>query len=287
MKISAITTKQIIASAILVVSIPGPLASQEKNPIISSNAFLKLANEAMAVREKRLLNEAGFLECVSQPGTVILDARSKDKYDELHVKGAIHLNFSDFNEESLRKIIPNKDTRVLIYCNNNFKVEAIENNEAISREELERSMAVKTLMPATELTDKTNQNREAITREELEKSMAVKTEDVAFVKENETPAKDKEISKHVLPEELEKSMPVKTRKGIFIEDEGKSIGQGSLALNLPTYLTLFGYGYSNIYELEPLIDINKTKIALAGNLIDKKTKNEGSSNSDVQLIGPK
>ena len=37
-----------------------------------------------------------------------------------HIEGAIHLNFSDFTDEKLADVIPSKDTRILIYCNNNF-----------------------------------------------------------------------------------------------------------------------------------------------------------------------
>ena len=37
-----------------------------------------------------------------------------------HVKGAIHLNFSDFTEGKLAKVIPSKSTKILIYCNNNL-----------------------------------------------------------------------------------------------------------------------------------------------------------------------
>ena len=55
-----------------------------------------------------------------EPGTVVLDARSRDKYDELHVNGAINLPFPDIAIESLKATIPDKDTRILIYCNNNF-----------------------------------------------------------------------------------------------------------------------------------------------------------------------
>ena len=43
-----------------------------------------------------------------EPGTVILDARSKEKYDELHVKGAIHLSFPDFTAETLASAIPRR-----------------------------------------------------------------------------------------------------------------------------------------------------------------------------------
>ena len=55
-----------------------------------------------------------------EPGTVVLDARSREKFDELHIRGAINLSFSDIAVESLRRTIPDKDTLILIYCNNNF-----------------------------------------------------------------------------------------------------------------------------------------------------------------------
>ena len=56
-----------------------------------------------------------------EPGTIVLDARSREKYDELHVAGAINLSFPDIAIDSLRRAIPNRSTRILIYCNNNFR----------------------------------------------------------------------------------------------------------------------------------------------------------------------
>ena len=56
-----------------------------------------------------------------EDGTIVLDARSKLKFDLLHIDGAINLNFSDIDIESLKKTIPDKNTRILIYCNNNFR----------------------------------------------------------------------------------------------------------------------------------------------------------------------
>ena len=55
-----------------------------------------------------------------EPGTVILDARSREKYDELHVRGAVHLAFPDITVESLARVLPDRNARILIYCNNNF-----------------------------------------------------------------------------------------------------------------------------------------------------------------------
>lgn len=53
-------------------------------------------------------------------GHVILDARSSDKYRELHVSGAVNLGYPDITVEGLQRLIPDKRTTVLIYCNNNF-----------------------------------------------------------------------------------------------------------------------------------------------------------------------
>ena len=55
-----------------------------------------------------------------ESGTIVLDARSRRKYDELHIAGAVNLSFPDIAVESLNRLIPDRETRILIYCNNNF-----------------------------------------------------------------------------------------------------------------------------------------------------------------------
>ena len=47
-------------------------------------------------------------------------SRSAARYQQLHIRGAINLSFPDIAVESLAKAIPDKSTRILIYCNNNF-----------------------------------------------------------------------------------------------------------------------------------------------------------------------
>ena len=42
------------------------------------------------------------------------------KFDELHIRGAINLTFPDITIDSLREVIPDRNTCILIYCNNNF-----------------------------------------------------------------------------------------------------------------------------------------------------------------------
>lgn len=143
-------------------------AAEAPNPIIDIDRFSALTREVAVLRDSRRVSEAEFLRLAAEPGTVILDARSREKYEQLHVKGAVHLNFSDFTEASLAAVIPTKATRVLIYCNNNF-------------------------------------------------------------------------------EGAPSPFPSKV-----------------IALNLPTFVTLHGHGYTEVHELGPLLDIKTTRIPFAG-----------------------
>ena len=101
-----------------------PLAAQQAavppNPAIDMDGFLRSATAAARHRESRRVSEEEFLRMSREPGTLVLDARSKQKYDELHVKGAVNLTYPDIAVDSLEALIPDKSTRILIYCNNNF-----------------------------------------------------------------------------------------------------------------------------------------------------------------------
>ena len=142
------------------------MAMAQENPAIDMPGYLRIANEAAAHRATRRVSEADFIRMSREPGTVILDARSKEKYDELHVKGAINLSFPDIAIASLAQTIPDKNTLILIYCNNNFR-------------------------------------------------------------------------------NAEGPFPGKLAKA---------------SLNLSTFIALYSYGYRNVYELAPLIDIDKSKL---------------------------
>src|SRR6266404_1120967 len=136
------------------------------NPAIDMQGYLRAASEAAEHRESRRLTEEEFIRMSRESGTVILDARSREKYSELHVKGAINLSFPDITVESLRSTLPDKNTRILIYCNNNFVG-------------------------------------------------------------------------------AEKPFPTKAP---------------TASLNLSTYISLYSYGYRNVYELGPLLDIKTSKL---------------------------
>ena len=112
-----------LATALLAVFAASPrLATAEApdNPAIDMPAYLDVAAEAAAHRESRRLSEEEFRRLASEPGTVVLDARSREKFELLHVKGAINLSFPDITVASLAEVLPDKDARILIYCNNNF-----------------------------------------------------------------------------------------------------------------------------------------------------------------------
>src|SRR5690606_35965715 len=114
------------------------------------------------------VTEDEFVAMSKKPGVIILDARSREKYDLLHVKGAVNLSFPDITVDSLAEVLPDKNATILIYCNDNF--------------------------------------------------------------ENE-----------------QRAFPTKAAPA---------------SLNLSTYISLYTYGYRNIYELAPLLDAKPTKIEL-------------------------
>jgi hypothetical protein len=90
------------------------------NPAIDMEGFLRVSARAAIHRESRRISQEEFARMTREAETIVLDARSRDKFDQLHVRGAINLSFPDIAVESLRRTIPDKKSRILIYCNNNF-----------------------------------------------------------------------------------------------------------------------------------------------------------------------
>ena len=140
------------------------------NQNIDFAGFATLVSQLEPLREAYRISEAEFIEMSQDKDTIVLDTRSAAKYAELHVKGAVHLNFSDITSDTLAAIIPSPTTRILIYCNNNF---------ANAPEPFPVKMAV-------------------------------------------------------------------------------------AALNIPTFVTLYAYGYQNLYELGPIVDSEISNIEFAG-----------------------
>ncbi|HEY9908521.1 MAG TPA: rhodanese-like domain-containing protein [Thermosynechococcaceae cyanobacterium] len=118
--ILGLTLLSLLGPRVKAEDIPNPSSTQISNPQIDIKAHLRISSEAASYRENRRLSEAQFLKMAALPGTIVLDARSKSKFDLLHIKGAINLSFPDIDIKSLQETIPDKNTRILIYCNNNF-----------------------------------------------------------------------------------------------------------------------------------------------------------------------
>ncbi len=106
----------------------GTMGAQQQpipNPMIDYKGFLLNASAVGKLRNERRISEQDFIRMAAEPNTIIFDARSDSKYAMLHVKGAKHLSLPDFTASELNEIIPDKSTRILIYCNNNFLNEQI------------------------------------------------------------------------------------------------------------------------------------------------------------------
>ena len=91
------------------------------NPLIDYDGFQRIVESSKDERESHRLSEAAFLAGMREPGVIVLDARSEARYRLRHVKGAVNLPFTEFTAESLARVVPRKDAKVLIYCNNNFR----------------------------------------------------------------------------------------------------------------------------------------------------------------------
>lgn len=164
---------------------------------VSFNDFTNLVSAVKPHREKRLVDLNTFLKMSQEPNTIILDSRSEFRFNRIHVKGARHLNFSDFTTKNLKNIIPDYDTRILIYCNNNFEGNQVD-------------FASKIAVPMRPSSDSNLTTQFAVQEKPL-----------------------------------------------------------MMALNIPTYINLYGYGYKNVYELHELVDVNDPRIEFEGSIVKK------------------
>lgn len=186
------------------------------SPFVNFDEYLRLANEVNVYRKDRVITLESFNQLAAQPNVVILDTRSDSLYKAKHVKGAIHLNFSDFTQENLLRLIPDPATCILIYCNNNFMANA-------------------------ELT----------------------LEDMYFPTKMALPVFPKSISGSLIQKE-KSSGP---NANMQTDNEGFVSNTITLALNIPTFINLYGYGYRNVYELGELVATNDPRLQFEGTAV--------------------
>jgi phage shock protein E len=120
----------LVLTAVLLATIAAPLASAQQKgeaPVrestraqIDYRGFQNLTQEVERYREGRLVSLDDFQRMAHEPNTIILDARSADAFAAGHIDGAISLPFTDFTAPALAEALRDPDTRILIYCNNNF-----------------------------------------------------------------------------------------------------------------------------------------------------------------------
>lgn len=200
--------KQIAVSLIIMFLVCPPAIAQEKSypkAKVSFEDFKGLVSAVEPHRAQRLVDLDTFLKMSQEPNTIIFDSRSDFRFERIHIKGSKHLSFTDFTQENLSKLIPDPDTRILIYCNNNF-----EGNQA--------DFASKVALPRT---------GDRLTAQ--------------------FQAQEKPLM---------------------------------MALNIPTYINLYGYGYQNVYELDELVNVNDPRIEFEGSIINK-----GASAAELLLKG--
>ncbi|MEO0726657.1 MAG: rhodanese-like domain-containing protein [Bacteroidota bacterium] len=106
--------------------LPFDKVTNEEETMVNYRGFLKLTLELQNYRRTRTIDLPTYAEMLKEEGVLLLDTRSQRAFEAIHLKGAVHLNFSDFTEDKLASVIPSKDTKVLIYCNNNFRNAGIE-----------------------------------------------------------------------------------------------------------------------------------------------------------------
>ncbi len=183
-----------------------------RNEAIDYPNFVKLAQELEQLREKRRVPLKQFMEMAKDPNTIILDTRSKWAFDVVHFAGAVHLNFSDFTEPKLKKVIPSKKTRILIYCNNNFTPSL-----TVFRD----PQTLITTRSGTVILDPAG---------------------------------------NVPPDDLEEEI---------IQTGAAAPKISRLALNIPTFINLHGYGYENVYELADQLPISDPRLPLKGSAVKR------------------
>jgi hypothetical protein len=109
-----------VSTLLCALSLGCAAAPPPANPEIDMRAFLAAAHAAAEDRDARRVDEATFAAMMREPGTVVLDARSRPMVERRHVAGAVSLSLPDFTAEALARVPTDRAARVLIYCNNNF-----------------------------------------------------------------------------------------------------------------------------------------------------------------------
>lgn len=90
--------------------------AQDKAADLKALNYLQYHQEAAKIDDKaHTVNLDQFLDLMKKKHTVIVDLRSPAEYEHEHIQGAIQFG-ADISKEKLEKLIPAKDTTILLYC---------------------------------------------------------------------------------------------------------------------------------------------------------------------------
>lgn len=66
------------------------------------------------------------LKILQEKGAIVIDVRSKQEYNEGHLKNAILLSDFDINKKTISNIIDNKDKVIILYCSTGSRSKKIQ-----------------------------------------------------------------------------------------------------------------------------------------------------------------
>jgi phage shock protein E len=116
----AFMRSKILLACLLPAAIFSAHAQSIPNDQIDYAEFKRIVLDTEAYRESRRLSEEDFIAASKDPNVIVLDARSSSAFALRRIKGAKNLPFTDFTAQSLAEVVPDKNAKILIYCNNNF-----------------------------------------------------------------------------------------------------------------------------------------------------------------------
>ena len=79
-------------------------------------AYFKEAEKLEELRNSRQVSMKEITEMLKDKNTVLLDTRSDQDFKRLHIRGAKHLSYADFTTDRITKMFPDKNTRIIVYC---------------------------------------------------------------------------------------------------------------------------------------------------------------------------
>lgn len=84
---------------------------------------LFVSEPALAATDKdkhpyKEIDAAALVEMKKDKSVIVVDARGGKYFDGEVIEGAVNLSVQDTSSDSLAKIIPSKDTKVVFYCTN-------------------------------------------------------------------------------------------------------------------------------------------------------------------------